>query len=157
DTANVHSALYSQYEYNVDRFLRHWVANGAPRSKLLMGLPLYGREFTLADINDNKIGANVTDGDFMPYYEICALINAHNITPVILSEERVPYFIDGNLWVGYDDRGSIREKAQYIRAEGLAGAMIWAIDLDDFSGTCGMGKYPLMNALTRIIASPIIG
>ena len=35
-------------------------------------------------------------------------------------------------WVGYDDIGMIRKKSEYIRENGFAGGMVWALDLDDF-------------------------
>ncbi|KAH3872364.1 hypothetical protein DPMN_035580 [Dreissena polymorpha] len=152
NTVNVHSALYSDFDLSVDRFVKLWVSEGAPKSKLLMGLPLYGRSFTLVDPNNNTVGAPSSEGHDMPYYQVCQMIKEHQITPTTLSNERVPYFVHNNLWVGYEDRASIREKAQYLRAEGLAGAMVWAIDLDDFHGTCEQGQYPLMNALNLIIS-----
>ncbi|XP_047998766.1 putative chitinase 1 [Leguminivora glycinivorella] len=48
-------------------------------------------------------------------------------------------------WVGYDNPNTIKAKAQYAKNTGLAGIMYWAIDLDDFSGTCG-DKFPLVSA-----------
>merc|ERR1740137_288270 len=44
-------------------------------------------------------------------------------------------------------------------SKGLAGTMIWAIDLADFKNTCGNGNYPLLNAMKTemdncVIATP---
>ncbi len=34
---------------------------------------------------------------------------------------------------------------------GLAGGMVWALDLDDFTGRCGQGKHPLMNTIVNVL------
>ncbi|OTF70444.1 hypothetical protein BLA29_015288, partial [Euroglyphus maynei] len=37
-------------------------------------------------------------------------------------------------WVGYDNVKSIEIKANYAKAMGLAGGMVWSIETDDFGG-----------------------
>ena len=51
-----------------------------------------------------------------------------------------PYAYNGNQWVGYDGIAMAQRKAQYAMSKGLAGTMIWAIDLADFKDTCGGGR-----------------
>lgn len=57
-----------------------------------------------------------------------------------------PYAYKDRQWVGYDDVESITLKTRYAVYMGLAGAMIWSIETDDFRGECGP-KFPLLNAI----------
>ena len=62
-------------------------------------------------------------------------------------------FDQGNQWVSYDDQDMIRHKSEYVRRMGLGGAMVWALDLDDYAGHyCGEGPYPLMNTIKEVMA-----
>lgn len=63
-------------------------------------------------------------------------------------EMSVPYMIEGNQWVGFDDEKAIRIKMNFINDMDLAGAMVWSVDMDDFAAAaCGGAQYPLMTAM----------
>lgn len=64
-------------------------------------------------------------------------------------EMKVPYLVHDDQWVGFDDERSIRHKMNWIKDSGFGGAMVWTVDMDDFTGTiCGGGvKYPLISAM----------
>lgn len=141
----------------VNYAVQYWIDKGAPASKIALGLGTYGRAFKLVDRNNNGLGApargNPTKGQytresgFLAYYEICKM--NLKVTSTRESAVKAPYGYSGDVWVGYDDTESLRLKVNnIIKAKGLAGAMFWAIPLDDFSGNfCGQGRYPLMNAV----------
>lgn len=40
----------------------------------------------------------------------------------------------------------------WLKDEGFGGVMIWSVDMDDFRGHCGTGKYPLINAMKQELA-----
>lgn len=44
---------------NTKNGLEKWIEKGTPREKLIMGIPFFGRTFTLANPNNNKPGARV--------------------------------------------------------------------------------------------------
>jgi chitinase len=73
-------------------------------------------------------------------------------------EMKVPYAVQGDQWVGFDDERSIRNKMHWIKDNGYAGAMVWTVDMDDFTGTiCGGDvKYPLIGAMRYVDGQGIL-
>ncbi|XP_030077380.1 chitotriosidase-1 [Microcaecilia unicolor] len=140
---------------NVDFAINYWKDNGAPAEKLIMGIPTYGRSFTLKS-SDSSVGAPASgpalpgqftkEAGFWAYYEICTFLK--DATTTWIEEQKVPYSVKGNQWVGYENVESIKRKVQYLKMNNLGGAMVWAIDLDDFTGSfCNQGKFPLIKTL----------
>ena len=67
-----------------------------------------------------------------------------------------PYAYRGNQWTSFDDVNIIRRKSELVRTMGIGGAMIWALDLDDFRNTCGCEHHPLLRTINRVLrAYPI--
>nr|AUM84818.1 chitinase-like protein 7 [Lutzomyia longipalpis] len=151
------SATGYQKKLTVDFSAREWVKQGAPKEKLLIGMPTYGRTFTLVNTTQFDIGAPASGGGnpgkftseagFLSYYEICAFLAGSNTTLVWDSEQQVPFAYRKDQWVGFDDERSLKTKMQWLKEQGFGGIMVWSVDMDDFSGKCGGGRYPLLAAL----------
>ncbi|XP_033106701.1 acidic mammalian chitinase-like [Anneissia japonica] len=161
----MHSALHKHpsekggpdAKLNQASAIKMWLDGGAPASKLNLGIPTYGRSFTLTNPSENGIGAPSTGpGDagqftrekgFLAYYEVCQKIHAGG-TKVWNPIRKVPYAYWGNQWVGYDDSTSIALKVDWMKDKGIGGALVWALDLDDFNGNCPSGeKWPLIKTI----------
>ncbi|KAG2468390.1 CHIA chitinase, partial [Polypterus senegalus] len=136
--------------FNVEYVMNYWKSNGAPAEKLLVGFPNYGQTFVLANPSNNGLRAPTTGpGPAGPYtshsgtwayYEICTFLS-QGATQVWNSAQNVPYAYNGNLWVGYDNEKSFEIKANWLMQNNFGGAMVWTLDLDDFSGTfCNQGR-----------------
>lgn len=93
----------------------------------------------------------------LAYYEVCDKLLTENWKYVWNDQQKVPYAYSNELfsstsgpleWVGFDDVRSIEAKSKYIMDRKLGGAMIWSLDMDDFTGTfCNQGKYPLLSTV----------
>jgi chitinase len=87
----------------------------------------------------------------LAYYEICGQEWAQTVQNS--KGTMGPYAYRGNQWVSYDDVPMVTKKSEYIKRMGLGGGMIWALDFDDFTNSCGQGKYPLLTAISNTLRS----
>ncbi|CAK9808295.1 CHIT1 [Anthophora plagiata] len=155
-----------QAKLNVNSAVRYWLSQGAPADKLILGIPAYGRSFTLANAGNNGLGAPAKgpgnagpytrEAGNLGYNEICSDIRQGGWTVVRDSQQRVPYAFKGNQWVGYDDAQSVREKVNFAKSLDLGGIMMWSLETDDFRGTCGQ-QYPLLSAVNDALRGYIPG
>jgi len=149
-TAN--APLTSEGTLNVKSTIEHLIQMGASPSKIVMGLPFYGRTFITklegnledATLEQGFTGPYTRESGFMGYNEICDVLT--NKTSGWTSEW------DGNTSQGvarfkdltknetrvavYDTSRSIANKVRYAVRNNLAGSMIWSVDTDDFRGEC---------------------
>ncbi|KAK3091011.1 hypothetical protein FSP39_016448 [Pinctada imbricata] len=135
---------------NVNELAKTWVKAGVRIEKLILGIPFFGRSFTLKTANMSMpgspaVGPGSDYGDGIPIHNLCHIIRG-GTKELYLPEKKVPYIVSGSEWIGYDNPRSVMEKAQLVFNNALAGVMIYSLDMDDHRGTCGQ-KYPMMMAV----------
>jgi len=150
----------NQKQLNVNAAIKGWIQRGADPQKLALGLGIYGRTYTLANANNNGVGAVIYNGGtagkytqeagFLGYNEILELQAAGGWTVVWDDVQKVPYAYKGNQWVGYDNPKSIAIKVEYAKSLNLGGVMIWSIETEDFTGISGT-KFPLLKAINQAL------
>ncbi|CAF1092963.1 unnamed protein product [Rotaria sordida] len=124
-------------KYNCHEAIQDYLAAGIPRSKLVMGLGLYGRGWQ--GVNSTNLNGfsqpastelptgtwenGVFDYDHLKKSYIPTYIRYWD------NESKVPFLYNSitGIWISYDDRQSIRIKSDYIKREKLAGAMFWEL------------------------------
>jgi len=141
---------------NIEDSAQVWINGGCPKEKLIIGIPTYGRSFTLQNPSQTGLkspaagpgAAGEMSGEpgLLSYVEICLRLKKQ-WTRSFDSEGVVPFAFNGNQWVGYEDAESIGAKRKLIEEKGYGGGMFWAIDMDDYKGLCSSQKFPLLNAL----------
>ena len=123
--------------------MRHWLDQGCPREKLVLGIPTYGRSFSLSSdaiavgspaSGPGTKGPFTNEPGFLAYYEICKQVNTNTLIPVTDPTGKMgPVAHGGGQWVGYDDPAMAAVKADYVVEMGLGGAMFWDLPSDDFN------------------------
>lgn len=160
-TAN--APLYGKDELNVQATVELLIDLGASSSKIVLGVPFYGRSFVTRSSSDGKLlegrlgdpttdmgfqGPYTKENGFLGYNELCKILsdNRNNSGDGWQSEynstiaQNVARWFNAssNEWhvVTYDSMRSVAAKVRYAVRHRLAGVMVWSVDTDDFLGDC---------------------
>ncbi|XP_025108298.1 chitinase-3-like protein 2 [Pomacea canaliculata] len=148
--------------------VQYYRSRGLPLEKMAVGVTPVGRVFKLLNATLTYVGAPVDKSPqslpatstswradeptlrylhFLFYYIMCRVLESSQVTKTFDDEQKVPYAYIGNEWYGYDDPESVGFKVDWMLKQGVAGAMFWSLDLDDFTGkACNIGPYPVLKA-----------
>lgn len=100
----------------------YWLKRGLPKSKAVLGVPFYGYGF----------GDAYRKGEYAYSEVVAAYPGAENLDQV------------GNtIW--YNGMPTIIAKAEFVKAQGLGGVMIWSLDSD------APGEKSLLSALAKAL------
>ncbi|XP_017051577.1 chitinase-like protein 3 isoform X2 [Drosophila ficusphila] len=129
---------------SVSDAIKHWKTHGMAPEKLILGIPLFVRSFTM-DNNQTEVGSPCKGPGlrtklshrpgFMTYNEFC--VKESNWIRRFDQVAKVPYAMKGDQWVSYENGQSIWAKMHLLQKQKLGGAIAWTIDVDDFHGNCG--------------------
>ncbi len=128
-----HSALFRSEiagSLCVSEAIDHHLEVGIPLSKLVMGMPFYGRP-SKDYKGQRSFGKLSTDGLYTERWDSIALVT---------------YLVDeqGKMVLAHENATSIIHKCRYILTKGLRGAMYWDCDDDDDSYTLSRTVWNLL-------------
>ena len=136
--AGFNAALYnhddpSNPKLNLHDAVQAILAKGVPRSKLVAGVPFYGRGWR--GVESSAPWTTGTGSLQVGGYNVIAekFLKATGYVRYWDDVAKVPwlYNSESKEWISYDDAQSMRLKGEYIAAQNLSGAMFWELSNDD--------------------------
>lgn len=125
---------------NVAAAVENHIRAGVPASKIVMGMPFYGRGWSGCRATGNGQYQSCTDTPAGTWeagiFDFSDLennyINKNGYTRYWNNTAKVPYLYNpsNGVYISYDDPESFGHKTNFIKTKGLAGAMFWEITGD---------------------------
>ena len=134
---DLHAPLYNntdvspQYKSSVNSSINAWKQASFPMNKLVMGIPFYGYVYSSVPNNNHGLYQSFSGANSIGYGKIAAsYLNQPGYTRYVHSQSMVPWLYNGSTFISYEDTQSIGLKTDFIKSNGLGGAMIWELSQD---------------------------
>lgn len=128
-------------DFSIENTINTWLAGGAPRRELVLGVPYYGQGWTGVTGTGNGLFQPATgpaQGVFAAGTEDWKTLKnlpAQGYTVHRDLRAGHAWLFNGTTFWTYDDPAVLLQKTLYIRTRGLGGAMMWSLDGDDDKAT----------------------
>jgi chitinase len=109
--------------------VKRFIEAGIPSHKIVLGVPFYGRGWSGVDIKDNGLYQLYSESlnDFSFDTLANHLIDKKGFTRHWDNSAKAPYLWqpDSTIFISYEDKQSLRHKANYVKKYNLGGLMYW--------------------------------
>lgn len=152
--APLRSDIRAGDQLSIEGTVSAYLAMGVPANKIVLGMATYARGWS--GVSEPKslaaAGGNMPDGpcgkESLTAYQVQEMIKQgvyqRYWDPV--SSTPFAYSAEKDVYLTYDDQESIALKLSYLKSQKLAGAMFWAIDMDDYKN-----GYPMIGQVKRAL------
>lgn len=137
DVTGPHSPLYADDGLSIDHAVQLYLAAGVPPSKIVGGMSLYGRGWTLKSTDKMEYGVPTTgtskagvctqEAGILNQLEIQSLVGANyrvdKPTQTVIGWS-------GNQFITYDNEETLAAKVDYYCKHKVGGVMTWAMSMD---------------------------
>ncbi|XP_034838643.1 probable chitinase 2 [Maniola hyperantus] len=159
---------------SIEYTIKYLLSHGVSPYKMILGLPMYGRNFLLANPSVKSIklghtpaknigfaGPYTRESGFIGYNEICEEMTNKTSTWTRHWDENSAsaYIRNGEKVIVYDNPRSIAVKVKTAIDYGLGGLMVWSIDTDDFRGACEAEPdtyLDFMERYNKLVDDPVL-
>lgn len=133
----------------------YWHLLGLAKEQIMVGIPTYGKRFTLYSKYLNYPGAiAVSSNGDCTYSDLCDFLNLNETVQKVDVQAKVPYAFNGYEWISFENEESVQQKARWIRRNHYGGAMLFSLNADDFRFRCSDQEFPLHRAVRRELVTP---
>lgn len=142
DPAAIQAGVEGAETFHVAGGVQGHLNAGVPASKLVMGLPFYGRGWSGCVPgaegdgqyeNCTGLPAGTWEAGVFDYGDLISkYVNKNGFTRYWNDTAKVPYLYNASskVYISYDDLESMDYKLQYLKAKGLGGGMFWELSSD---------------------------
>ncbi len=132
------SELYpvSLGDMSIDETIESYMKAGAPASKILLGIPFYGRSWSGVPKNNDGLfqkaegaGPGTKEAGVLDYSDIVNRFEPR-MRKFFHPIAQVPWLYGDGIFITYDDPHSASLKALYALEKGLGGVAIWELSCD---------------------------
>jgi len=132
--ANLYPSNKEKFKGNSghEAITRH-INAGVPSSKLIMGIPFYGRYWEKVKTeNEGLYQTSMTTGMIVPYWDILQKISSGDFIKSYDSLAKASYLWNASdsIFISWETPKEIEQKVSYIKKNRLGGAMFWEYSLD---------------------------